>query len=92
MSAKTFTLFCIISFFLCLFSSAIAQDPCLSITDAKTCITTLVNGTACEWCVSKAVPSGCFDSEDAHRLPPATFVCSNSSTSGSFTVSVDITN
>jgi hypothetical protein len=29
----------------------------------------------CVWCVSRAVPSKCYNAEDAKNLPPAVFVC-----------------
>mmetsp|Transcript_113905 Transcript_113905/g.309483 ORF Transcript_113905/g.309483 Transcript_113905/m.309483 type:complete len:392 (-) Transcript_113905:232-1407(-) len=52
--------------------SARADDPCNGVhTDEKSC----GSDARCTWCKAAAVPSACFQKEDAKGLPPGVFTC-----------------
>ena len=48
-----------------------AGASCSGKTDAATCDAT----QGCTWCVSQAIPSACYDADDAKKLPPGVFKC-----------------
>jgi len=48
---------------------------CGELKDQVSCDASAVNGTACVWCKSAAVPSACYLSSDASKLPPSIFAC-----------------
>mmetsp|Transcript_17565 Transcript_17565/g.38420 ORF Transcript_17565/g.38420 Transcript_17565/m.38420 type:complete len:232 (-) Transcript_17565:878-1573(-) len=50
------------------------EDPC---NDKYKSLNSCNSNKTCVWCVAKAVPSACFTRENAKRLPPAVFQCSN---------------
>ncbi len=58
-----------------------AQDACNGVyTDQKSCD---ANST-CTWCKCAAVPSACFEKENAKRLPPGVYVCDSTDEVESF--------
>ena len=45
-------------------------DPCNSAhTDKKSCLADTTTGGGCAWCQCAAVPSACYTTADAARLP-----------------------
>jgi len=52
--------------------SARADDPCNGVhTEEKSCS----SDSKCTWCKAAAVPSACFQKDDAKRLPSGVFTC-----------------
>ena len=49
------------------------NDDCSTIKAEDSCD----SNSKCTWCVSAAVPSACYDKEDAAKLPGSIFSCDN---------------
>ena len=69
---------CLFMFILVLSCISAQTDPCnTDHPDKKSCLADTKTGGGCAWCQCEAVPSACYTTADAARLPPGVYSCTN---------------